>query len=123
MTTCWFLCPPVLGDASALRQVFLNLIMNGLQAIEGKGSVRIETARENGQVVARVTDTGSGIAADMLDQIWNPFFTTKAVGKGQGLGLAVTYDIIKKHDGLIEVQSQLGKGTEFTVKLSIYQDT
>lgn len=115
--------PAVLGDASALRQVFLNLIMNGLQAIEGKGSVRIETALENGQVVAKVTDTGSGIAPDMLDQIWNPFFTTKVVGKGQGLGLAVTYDIIKKHDGLIEVQSQLGKGTEFTVKLSLYQDT
>ncbi|MHB1399963.1 MAG: two-component system sensor histidine kinase NtrB [Trichloromonadaceae bacterium] len=115
--------PAVLGDASALRQVFLNLIMNGLQAIEGKGSVRIETGLENGQAVAKVTDTGSGIAPDMLDQIWNPFFTTKVVGKGQGLGLAVTYDIIKKHDGLIEVQSQLGKGTEFTVKLSLYQDT
>lgn len=115
--------PPVLGDASALRQVFLNLIMNGLQAIEGKGSVRIETALENGQVLAKVTDTGSGIAPDLLDQIWNPFFTTKVVGKGQGLGLAVTYDIIKKHDGLIEVQSQLGKGTEFTLKLPLYQDT
>lgn len=114
--------PPVLGDASALRQVFLNLIMNGLQAIEGKGTVRIETALENAQVVARVSDTGCGIAPEMLDQIWNPFFTTKVVGKGQGLGLAVTYDIIKKHDGLIEVQSQIGKGTEFTVKLSLCQD-
>jgi len=114
--------PPVQGDSSALRQVFLNLIMNGLQSIEGKGSVLIETAVEGKQVVARVSDTGSGIAPDLLDQIWNPFFTTKAVGKGQGLGLAVTYDIIKKHDGLIEVQSQLGKGTEFTVKLSQCQE-
>jgi len=58
----------------------------------------------------------------MLDQIWNPFFTTKVVGQGQGLGLALTYDIIKKHDGVIEVHSQVGKGTEFIVKLSQCQD-
>lgn len=114
--------PLVLGDASALRQVFLNLVMNGLQAIEGKGSVRIETALDGGLVVARVIDSGSGIAPELLDQIWNPFFTTKVVGKGQGLGLAVTYDIVKKHEGQIEVQSQLGKGTEFTLKLSPCQD-
>jgi PAS domain S-box-containing protein len=114
--------PPVFGDACALRQVFLNLVLNALQAIEGKGSVLVETGVEGRQVVARVSDTGTGIAAEMLDQIWNPFFTTKVVGKGQGLGLAVTYDIIKKHDGVIEVQSQLGKGTEFIVKLSQCQD-
>ncbi len=114
--------PPVYGDACALRQVFLNLVLNALQAIEGKGSVRVETEVEGTQVVARVIDTGTGIAAEMIDQIWNPFFTTKVVGKGQGLGLAVTYDIIKKHDGVIEVQSQLGKGTEFIVKLSQCQD-
>jgi signal transduction histidine kinase len=69
-----------------------------------------------------VTDTGTGIAPDMLDQIWNPFFTTKVVGKGQGLGLAVTYDIIKKHQGSIEVHSQVGEGTEFIVRLSRCQD-
>lgn len=114
--------PLVSGDASALRQVFLNLVMNALQSIEGRGTVLIETAVDGAQVVARVSDSGTGIAPDMLDQIWNPFFTTKVVGKGQGLGLAVTYDIIKKHDGLIEVQSQVGKGTEFTVKLSLCQD-
>jgi signal transduction histidine kinase len=114
--------PPVHGDACALRQVFLNLVLNALQAIEGKGSVLVETTVEGPQVVARVIDTGSGIAAEMLDQIWNPFFTTKVVGKGQGLGLALTYDIIKKHDGVIEVQSQVGKGTEFIVKLSPCQD-
>jgi len=114
--------PPVHGDASALRQVFLNLVMNALQAIEGKGAVRVETALDGAQVIARVTDTGTGIAPEVLDQIWNPFFTTKAVGKGQGLGLAVTYDIIKKHEGMIEVRSEVGQGTEFIVKLSICQD-
>ena len=114
--------PQVSGDASALRQVFLNLVMNALQAIEGMGSVQIETRVEGKMVVARVIDTGTGIAPDTLDQIWNPFFTTKAVGKGQGLGLAVTYDIIKKHEGVIEVNSQLGQGTEFIVKLALCQD-
>jgi signal transduction histidine kinase len=114
--------PPVHGDVCALRQVFLNLVLNALQAIEGKGSVLVATAVEGTQIVARVIDTGSGIPAEMLDQIWNPFFTTKVVGQGQGLGLALTYDIIKKHDGVIEVQSQVGKGTEFIVKLSPCQD-
>ena len=114
--------PPVHGDACALRQVFLNLVLNALQATGEKGSVLVATAMEGTQVVARVIDTGTGIPAEMLDQIWNPFFTTKVVGQGQGLGLALTYDIIKKHDGVIEVQSQVGKGTEFIVKLSQCQE-
>jgi len=111
--------PKVNGDASSLRQVFLNLILNAVQAISDKGTVSIETYVEKEHVVARVADTGTGIAPDMLDQIWNPFFTTKVVGKGQGLGLAVTYDIIKKHEGEIEVHSQVGVGTEFIVRLKI----
>jgi PAS domain S-box-containing protein len=114
--------PQVHGDASALRQVFLNLVMNALQAIEKAGTVRIETACSAAEVSARVIDNGSGIAPEMLDQIWNPFFTTKVVGKGQGLGLAVTYDIIEKHQGTIEVHSQVGVGTEFVVKLPLIQD-
>lgn len=115
--------PPVNGDASSLRQVFLNLVLNAVQAIEGRGEVSIETALEQDLVVARVRDNGTGITPDMLDQIWNPFFTTKVVGKGQGLGLAVTYDIIKKHEGSIEVHSQVGQGTEFIVKLAVYQES
>jgi two-component system, NtrC family, sensor kinase len=110
--------PMVNGDASSLRQVFLNLIMNAFQAIKDRGTVSVETTVENDQVVARVADNGMGIAPDILDQIWNPFFTTKVVGKGQGLGLAVTYDIIKKHDGHIEVHSQVGEGTEFVLRLA-----
>ncbi|WP_020676767.1 two-component system sensor histidine kinase NtrB [Geopsychrobacter electrodiphilus] len=114
--------PLVQGDASALQQVFLNLILNALQAIEVKGVVTILTRVDEGQVVARVIDTGVGIAPEVLDQIWNPFFTTKVVGKGQGLGLAVTYDIIEKHKGEIEVHSNFGQGTEFIVRLPICQD-
>jgi len=113
------LLPLVRGDASALRQVFLNLIMNSIQAIEEEGSVTIETRYAEGQVVARVIDTGIGISPESMDQIWNPFFTTKVVGQGQGLGLALTYDIIKKHEGEIEVQSTVGTGTEFMLKLPL----
>jgi len=115
--------PLVSGDASSLRQVFLNLVLNAVQAIEESGVVTIETTLEEGGVIARVRDTGTGIAPEMLDQIWNPFFTTKVVGKGQGLGLAVTYDIIKKHEGSIEVHSQVGQGTEFIVRFSAKQES
>jgi len=114
--------PPVKGDASALRQVFLNLVLNAFQAIPDKGRIRMKTCREGGQVVATVSDNGTGIHPEQLDQIWNPFFTTKVVGEGQGLGLAVTYDIIKKHAGVIDVQSTLGEGTDFIVKLPVWQD-
>jgi len=114
--------PPVNGDASTLRQVFLNLVMNALQSIDETGTVRLETDCTDAEVIARVVDNGCGIEPDMLDQIWNPFFTTKVVGKGQGLGLAVTYDIIEKHQGTIEVHSQVGVGTEFVVKLPLNRD-
>jgi signal transduction histidine kinase len=114
--------PCVEGDASALRQVFLNIILNALQAIENQGSVSIETAVEGSQIVARIADTGVGIDPDVMDQIWNPFFTTKVVGKGQGLGLAVTYDIIKKHRGEIDVHSSVGNGTEFILRFPECQE-
>lgn len=114
--------PPVYGDASALRQVFLNLIMNALQAVVEHGFVRIETKVDGSEVLARVVDNGCGIAPEMLDQIWNPFFTTKVVGKGQGLGLAVTYDIIEKHGGKISVHSTQAQGAEFLVRLPFCQD-
>jgi signal transduction histidine kinase len=114
--------PLVQGDASALRQVFLNLILNAIQSIGERGTVTIETEIVGSRVVARVIDTGTGIPPDLLDQIWTPFFTTKLVGKGQGLGLAVTYDIVEKHQGTIDVHSTVGKGTEFVVKLPQSQD-
>jgi signal transduction histidine kinase len=119
---CSSLLPIVHGDASALRQVFLNLLLNALQSIEQTGTVTIETEPSDAHVIARVIDTGSGIAPEMLDQIWTPFFTTKVVGQGQGLGLAVTYDIVEKHQGTIEVRSKVGGGTEFSVKLPVCQD-
>jgi two-component system, NtrC family, sensor kinase len=109
----------ICGDASNLRQVFMNLVMNALQAIEGAGRVDISTRVDEGYIVIQVRDNGSGIASAVMDQIWNPFFTTKAVGQGVGLGLAVTYNIVKKHEGEIHVESQMGTGTLFTVRLPV----
>ena len=114
--------PAISGDASALRQVFLNLVLNAFQAIEVGGMITVETTVDGSHVIARVIDNGAGISSDILDQIWNPFYTTKEVGKNQGLGLAVTYDIVEKHAGTIKVMSKLGSGTEFVVSLPICQD-
>jgi len=112
--------PLIKGDASGLRQVFLNLTVNALQAIDGPGTIEIITAdQEGGMVTASICDTGCGIQPSMLEQIWDPFFTTKEVGKGVGLGLAVTYNIIKKHGGEVCAESIPGKGSKFTVRLPI----
>ncbi len=113
--------PMVMGDAAGLRQVFLNLTMNALQAIDGPGAIEIATFERNGMVTATIRDSGCGIPPTLMDQIWDPFFTTKDVGKGVGLGLAVTYNIIKKHGGEVHVESKHGQGSKFTVRLPACQ--
>ncbi|HEY5973903.1 MAG TPA: PAS domain S-box protein [Geobacteraceae bacterium] len=110
--------PRVMGDPSGLRQVCMNLLVNAHQAIKGKGQVTVTTTFDDDAMVAvRIGDTGCGIAQDTIDRIWDPFFTTKEVGKGVGLGLALTYDIVKRHGGEIQVESRLGEGAQFTVRL------
>ena len=111
--------PKVMGDPSGLRQVFMNLLVNAHQAISGTGRVELATASDGTTVSVKVTDSGSGISPDLLDRIWDPFFTTKEVGKGIGLGLALTYDIVKRHGGEIQVESRPGEGAEFTVLLPV----
>ncbi|HEX9024590.1 MAG TPA: ATP-binding protein [Geobacteraceae bacterium] len=113
--------PMVTGDAAGLRQVFMNLTVNALQAINGAGVVQIATFSQNGSVNATISDSGCGIPQAMMDQIWDPFFTTKEVGQGLGLGLAVTYNIVKAHNGEILVDSKQGKGSKFTVRLPACQ--
>jgi signal transduction histidine kinase len=113
--------PAVLGDDVGLRQVFMNLLINAHQAIKGAGTVEISTRSDGPAVVIQVKDTGCGILPDHLDHIWDPFFTTKSVGQGLGLGLAVTYNIIKKQGGDIHVESKHGKGAKFTVRLPACQ--
>ena len=113
--------PVMHGDGGALRQVFLNLLLNAMQAITGEGTIEVSTRHAAGWLEASVTDDGSGIPAELIDQIWNPFFTTKTVGKGSGLGLALAYDIVKNHGGEIAVASTVGKGTEFIVRFPACQ--
>ncbi|MFH0789214.1 MAG: ATP-binding protein [Pseudomonadota bacterium] len=111
----------ILSDPSQLQQVFLNLINNAIDAHEGKpyGSISISTQsdlqRQGVKIV--VADTGSGIPQENLERIFDPFFTTKPVGKGTGLGLSISYSLIKKLGGDISVQSEPGKGTQFTLFL------
>lgn len=103
-----------------LNQVFMNLLVNAAQAIEERGEIVIETHQLNPeQIMVKISDTGHGIAPEALPRIFNPFFTTKPIGQGTGLGLSISYDIIQKHNGTIEVQSEAGKGTTFTIVLPI----
>jgi two-component system NtrC family sensor kinase len=113
--------PPVLSDPSQLQQVFLNLITNAIDAHDGKpyGSIRISTLADAKRQIAtvKVADSGAGIQPEHLNRIFDPFFTTKAVGKGTGLGLSICFSIVKRLGGSLTVQSEVGKGTEFTIGL------
>ena len=111
---------PVRGNAGKLQQVFLNLFLNARDAMEGGGTLRVRTrldAADDGaeQVQMIVEDTGSGIDVEAMPKIFDPFFTTKAVRKGTGLGLAVSYGIIREHGGNVEVESRKGEGTRFVL--------
>jgi len=100
-----------------INQVFLNLLSNAAQAIDGEGSITIETREEKENLIISISDSGSGIPEAIISKIFDPFFTTKDVGKGTGLGLSISYSIIKNHGGKIEVNSTAGKGSIFTVIL------
>ncbi|MEW6669000.1 MAG: PAS domain S-box protein [Thermodesulfobacteriota bacterium] len=115
--------PEVRCFPQQLNQVFMNLLVNAGQAIEKDGVITISTRAENGHVEVRISDTGIGIPAENLTRIFEPFFTTKEVGKGTGLGLNVAYNIIKKHRGSIELDSAVGKGTTFTIRVPVDAET
>ncbi len=106
--------PKVLGNAGKLQQVFTNLIINARDAMLGGGTITLTTEFGNeDEIIIKVSDTGSGIEPDNLNKIYDPFFTTKGVGSGTGLGLAVSYGIVQEHAGTIETVSELGEGTTF----------
>jgi two-component system NtrC family sensor kinase len=109
--------PTVRCFPQQLNQVFMNLLVNAAHAITETGEIRITTRHLNGHLEIAISDTGSGIPEAHLTRIFDPFFTTKEVGKGTGLGLNVAYNIIKKHQGEIRVDSTVGKGTTFTIHL------
>jgi len=110
------------GNHIQLQQVFTNIIINAQQAMPEGGQLFISTRNENGNVAIEFKDTGCGIPEKYKDRIFEPFFTTKMDWKGTGLGLSICYDIIKNHNGNIEVDSQLGKGAVFTIILPVKSD-
>ncbi len=114
--------PPLRGDQNQLQQVFLNLALNACEAMPGGGTLSVATSAGAGKIDVSISDTGCGINPEGLGKIFDPFYTTKPVGKGTGLGLSVSYGIIEQHQGHIEVESQVGKGTTFTVILPAGED-
>jgi two-component system NtrC family sensor kinase len=105
------------GFPQKLNQVFMNILVNAAQAIEEKGEIKIVTANEDGHVVVRISDNGCGIAPENLSKVFDPFFTTKEIGSGTGLGMNIAYNIIEDHGGQITIDSEINKGTTFTIKL------
>lgn len=108
--------------ASDLSQVFLGILTNAAQAIEAEGRISVGVHQENGEIIAEIVDTGKGIAAGDLPHIFDPFFTTREVGTGKGLGLAVAYNVIKKHGGSIDVRSAPNEGARFLIHLPLSHD-
>jgi len=112
--------PDVVCYPQQINQVFLNLLINAAHAIgEGPGTITVRSWNKNDLIYVAVTDTGCGIPDDIRQRIFEPFFTTKEVGKGTGLGLSISYEIVRKHGGDITVESEVGKGTTFTVILPV----
>lgn len=110
--------PPIRCYPNQLNQVFMNILVNAAQAIDGEGTITIKTGLgENGSVWVKIRDTGKGIKKGDIDKIFNPGFTTKGVGVGTGLGLSICYKIIERHGGRIDVYSEPGAGTEFTIEI------
>ncbi len=114
--------PPLKGAPSQLNQVFLNLLTNGAQAIQDKGTIWIKTWADDNGVYISIQDNGKGIPATVMKRIFDPFFTTKPVGEGTGLGLSISYKIIEQHNGQIKVASTLNKGTKFLITLPLNSD-
>lgn len=111
--------PPVMCNPGQLNQVWMNILANAAQAVEAKehGIVDIKTTLENGVIVVTISDNGTGIKPEIQSKIFDPFFTTKPVGQGTGLGLSICHSIIERHGGQIELDSKLGHGTRFTIRI------
>jgi len=116
--------PRIVADAAQLQQVFMNIILNAAEAMNGRGTLTITSSLDPKKEQIRVAfkDTGHGIRPEDMPRLFEPFFTTKEVGKGTGLGLAISYSIIQKHKGTIEVSSQVGQGSTFTIILPLTKE-
>jgi two-component system NtrC family sensor kinase len=109
--------PQVVADENQLQQVYFNIIRNAYQAMPDGGTLRIKCASDGDEVLTSFADSGVGIPEENLRHIFDPFFTTKQVGQGTGLGLSVSYGIVRQHGGTIEASSENGSGATFTVRL------
>ena len=107
--------PPVKCYPNMLNQVFMNILVNATQAIEGDGTITIDTDFQNGNLIVKIKDTGCGIKEP--EKIFFAGYTTKGVGVGTGLGLAISQKIIEKHNGKIEVNSKINQGSEFVITI------
>ncbi|QDV51300.1 hybrid sensor histidine kinase/response regulator [Gimesia fumaroli] len=111
--------PDIRCSPGQLNQVFMNLLVNAAQAIPERGTISIKTEATDSEIIISISDTGVGIPEQELSQIFTPFYTTKPVGQGTGLGLSIIYGIIQKHNGNISVESEVGTGTKFTIRLPL----
>lgn len=111
--------PSILCNTQQLGQVFINILLNAVQSIPEFGAITIRTFVRKMELIVEISDTGAGISEENLSKIFDPFFTTKDPGKGTGLGLSLSCDIIKKHNGWIEVKSVIGKGTSFFIHFNL----
>ncbi|MCK4645534.1 MAG: cache domain-containing protein [Candidatus Aminicenantes bacterium] len=116
--------PKIVADSAQLQQVFTNIILNAAEAMNGNGVLTLSSSlsEEGSYIEVKFSDTGPGIKEEDKKRLFEPFFSTKEVGKGTGLGLAISYSIIQKHQGTIEVKSEAGKGSTFTVKLPVTEE-
>jgi signal transduction histidine kinase len=109
-------------DRHMIEQVLMNLILNAVQAMKGGGVLTIRTRIDEGLCLIEIKDTGCGIPGSVLPKIFDPFFTTKGEGEGTGLGLSVSLGIVERHGGKILVESEVGKGTTFTLCLPVARE-
>jgi len=107
--------PWMIGDENQIQQVLLNLALNACEAMAERGTLTIKTFALDGQIIAQLSDTGHGIKPEDINKIFDPFFTTRPAGKGTGLGLSVSYGILQQHNAIIDVATEVGKGTTFTL--------
>jgi len=114
--------PEIRAKSEEIQQVFFNIIRNGIQAMQGRGVLEISTGHEDDRIWVKIRDTGPGIPEEKLKKIFDPFFTTKGPDEGEGLGLYIVYQIVKKYEGTISVESRPGVGTAFTIQFLVGKD-
>ena len=111
--------PHISCSRHQISQVILNLLVNAAHSIKKNGSIVVTTSQVDNSVLLSVSDNGCGMSEEVMKRVFEPFYTTKEVGMGTGLGLSISYSIIQKHHGEIQVESEPGKGTTFTVRLPV----